>query len=400
MFERGEIKSLVESVEASTNSPFERNRILERDIKESLRKGELTIDDFDFDRIAVELATDGIPLIEYTETYGLDGVTEAMGASAFPIMTKTVVGFTVIQSYETATGEVGKLVTESTSKSTTRDTIPGHTMAGGFENRPEGTRYEEKHIGEKKVTIRTDDFGEMFSFTIEALYEDRLGQLPKWAKDSGEKGGLLRNQTIMQTLEVLPVTKLGETTSTLERHVANGTKITIGDHYNNDHSAVTGLDGQTNDNIDITDSSGAISTNGINAIWKLFDEFVDEKGDKITVDPKAIVAPRRIQFQAWQLFNSKGQFDTGNRAEGGQFWQSVLPGGVITSPFLAQDYYYYVGDFQKQLAWLWTFKPKSEMAASTAMEALTNNIIWRIRFSFHGGCGHTDYKYIVRGGQA
>ncbi len=401
MFQRGELKSLVENLEVQTGGNIlKRDLLLKEEITTALEKGELKIKDFDFEQMAVELATNGVPLKEYCDRHGVGGVAEAMGASAFPIMTKTVVGFFVIQSYEVAMGKTDKLVTEEDSRSTSRDTIPGHTAAGGFENRPEGTRYEDKGIGEKKVSIRTDDFGEMFSFTKEALYEDRMGKLPKWANEAGRKGGLLRAKTIIQTLELQPRTALGETASTLECHVANGTIITQANHYKDTHAAVTGLDGQVNDNLDITDSGGTLTTNGINACYKLFGDFLDEKSDEIVVAPTALVVPVKLAFTAWQLLGSEGQFDTANRAQGGAFWRDLLQDGVITSPFLAQDYFYYIGEFQRQLTWLWTFRPDTEMASASASEAFTNNIIWRVKHSWHGGCGHTDYKYIIKAGSA
>jgi len=300
MFKRGELKALVESLDGQTSNKLQRDQLLSEDLTLSLKEKAFDITDIDFDRAAVELATDGVPLKEFCTVNGVGAVAEAMGASAFPILTKTVVGFSTIQSYEVATGKVDLLVSQEDSKSTSRDTIPGHTAAGGFENRPEGTRYEDKKIGEKKVQIRTDDYGEMFSFTREALYEDRLGNLPKWARESGEKGGQLRAKTIIQTLEVLPRTALGESTTTLECHVANGTKITIGNHYNSTHAAVTGLDGQVNDNDDATDSGSTLTTAGINAVYKLLGDMLDEKGDKITVSPTAIVVPVKLHFTAWQ----------------------------------------------------------------------------------------------------
>jgi len=73
---------------------------------------------------------------------------------------------------------------------------------------------------------------------------------------------------------------------------------------------------------------------------------------------------------------------------------------MVVTPLLNTKYYYYLGDFKSQLLWLWAWKPSTEMHVSSSEEAFMNNIVFRIKFSYHGGVAHTNYIYVARGGSS
>ncbi len=394
---RGELKSLVESVRSEYDNQWDADLRLEEDMTSLVKEGKVKSEDIDFNAWATELVTGGIPLAEYVQYPGIKALTEAMGASAFPILTKVVVGNTVIQSYESASGISSELVTEYNSKSTSEDTVPGFTATGSFEKREEGMRYEEKSFGEKKVQIQLSDFGMMFALTEEAIYEDKLGYLTGWAREAGQKGGHHKAKLIIQTIEVADRAAFNESSDTSRAHVSNGTRISKANHYlASTHAGVTGLDGQVNINTIAGDAGGKITTAQLQNLLLLFDGMTDEKGDEIVVVPTTILTSLKILPSAYQLMHSTGQYDTANRAD--NYFEGMFK--VYSSTFLSQNYYLYLGDFKRQMAWLWMRKPSTQMHVSSATEAFTNRIIWRILFSYHGGCGHTNYVFIVRGGQA
>jgi len=397
---KGKLKNLVEGIESKVDNTGQRDMLIEEALTAELESGGISIGEIDFNTLASELISEGSPLSAYALSCGgaeagVKAVSEAMGASAFPILTKTVVGFSTIKAYDTAVGDVGDLVSEVTTKSTTQDSIPGFTNAGGFEKREEGMRYEEKHFGEKRTALTISDFGVTFALTSEALYEDRMSLLPEWARRSGAKGGSHRAKMIIQTLEMLPRTAFGETTSNLRNHVANTNIISIEDHYSSDHSAVTGLDAQTNNNVDTTDVSD-LSTDGMSAVADLFTDMTDEKGDEIDIKPTVLLVPGLLYPKAWQLLRSAQEFDTANNAY--NFYSGLYK--PISSVFLNTKYYYYLGDFKSQLLWGWTYKPTVDMHVSGSDEAFMNKVVFRIKFAYHGGCAHSNYVYIARGGSS
>jgi hypothetical protein len=194
-----------------------------------------------------------------------------------------------------------------------------------------------------------------------------------------------------------PRTAFGETSANLRAHVAKGTVITQANHYTTSHSAVTGLNGRVNANVESDPEDVlTISTDGLTAVSTLFASMQDESGDKIEVTPTTLLVPIALKMKAIQLLRSPGQFDSANNAINA--YQDAY--NLVSSVHLKTAYYYYLGDFKSQILWAWIAKPATEMAVASREEAFANKIIWRCKHSWHGGCAHMDYVYIVRGGSA
>lgn len=318
-------------------------------------------------------------------------VTEAIQSSAFPNITTKVMTAAVIPAFELATTNVDMLISEDNAYHTGTNDVPGFSAADVPRRRNEGFPYKETGLGEKYVSIDTADIGQIIDITRETIFNDRTGQLLNRARNIGEYLGQVKERQVIQTIEIIARTDLEE--SSVRAFVSMGTAITQSNFYSNDHSAVSGLDGQVNDNIDVTDVS-KLSTDGLDNTAGLFDNFLDEKSNKIAITPKVLLIPGKFKRKAWQLVNGDAEFDTANRAD--NYFKGLYQ--VVSSPFLATSYYYYLGDFAKQLLWLWVWKPETEVQGAGNDLAFSNQIVMRMRTSMYGGVGHTDYRYIVRGG--
>lgn len=318
-------------------------------------------------------------------------ISEAIQSSAFPNITSKVMHSTVMPAYFFEIGNIPNLVTESDAYHAGSNDVPGFTAADTPKMRREGFGYKETGMSEKYATIDCVDIGQIISLTREAIFNDRTGQLVTRAKEIGKYLAQARERMIIETIEVATRTDLEETTS--RAFVMMGTAISASNFYNSDHSAVAGLDGQVNDTVDVTDDD-TLSSAGLDAVANLFPAMLDEKGSRISVKPKQLLVPTRYRRKAWQLTVSAGEYDTANNAE--NYFKGLYE--TYTSPYLSTAYYYYLGDFPKQLMWLWVWRPETEVQGAGTDLAFERQIVLRMRTSMNGGCGHVDYRNIVRGG--
>jgi len=321
---------------------------------------------------------------------------EAITSSAFPEITNRIFHRAVIPAYELEVGPLSELVTEDQATKTQSEEVAGYTpMDGDLEMRAETMPYMETEFGEKKIRVYTGDFGRKISLTREAIFDDRTGQLLTRARGIGEVAGMHRARMIVQSIEMLPRTSFGEAAT--RAFVYKGTTITQANFYRADHSAVAGLDSQVNANT-ITDPPDTV---GFTNVLDFASKMTNENGDEINVNPRDIMVPAKLWPATWRMTASPDQPDTTNRA-----WNFFGPSGKkpfndpYTSPFLSTDYYWYVGNFKRQLLWLWVWKPATATLGANSELAFNNQIVAQFRFNYYGGVGHMDYRYIIRGGSA
>jgi len=229
------------------------------------------------------------------------------------------------------------------------------------------------------------------------LLWDQTGQVLRRSQNVGNLMGQHRAKMIIQTLELEPRTAWEEAAATVEACVANGTLITIDNFWSTDHSAVAGLDAQTNSNR----IGNALNTAGLGAALNLFNIMTDERGNEIQIAPKILLVHGNDAQVAWQLTNSTGQYDTTDRSR-----NPYGPGGyrvftVVSTIFIetSSTRNWYLGDPAKQLLWLWGWKPETLVQRKNSDASFRRDIVVGFRFSYYGGIGHTDYRYIVRGNQ-
>lgn len=323
----------------------------------------------------------------------VEQVALAVNTTGFRNITDKVLANTTLTAYDDAMLNLGALVDEYEAEKHDGSRIVGTTAAVGFQRRPSGDGYLEVQFGEKYVDIDLMDFGQIVSLTREMIEDDRTGQVQDRARSLGERGGQVRARMITHTLECAARTDLGESSS--RAYVPGGTAITSTYFYSTDHSSTSGLDGQTNANVDTTDSSD-ITTVGLTALRSLFGIMTDEQGEKIAIVPNTLVVPPALYVKAAALVRSGTQPDTMDRNSINFFQGTTL----VENPYLSSTAYYYYGrpKHVNGLRWAWVWRPETRFQGADSDLSFSNQIAARFRFNFKGGCGWGDYKYIARGG--
>ena len=314
-------------------------------------------------------------------------IAEAVSTSNFATITNTVMNAAVIPAYEVAVGNAGKIVTELNAVKTGPEDIAGYTAATGFEVRHEGMSYTETSFGEKYWTIDKHDFGEIISLTREAIFDDRTGQLIRRAQIVGEKGGQLRGKIITKTLEVNARTEQGESTS--RAAVYGGSAISMANFYNADHSALIDSAGT---NRTLVTSNGITVDGCLQNAAVYFTDMLDERGDEVVVIPDSLIYHPQIAQTVWELVKTNVKRGVNNDIENYNFGRYDL----VELPFLSTGTTWYIGSPQKQLVWLWVWKPATQVQRENSELAFQAQIVLRYRFNWNGGCGHTDYRYLIK----
>lgn len=305
-------------------------------------------------------------------------ISEAMAASDFPYITGKLISSKALEAYDYALGDVGELVTEVPSKVATED-IAGFTAAENLERVELGMPYEEAVLGEKRVQIANAKFGRLISLYKESILFDQTGEMLQRASRIGDKMGIHRHRYIIEKTCSLACDATGEDAD--KSLVYGGTAYAL---FSDDHSSI---DNQTNDN----SASETLSTAGITAVLALGRRLKDEQGDALVWIPRFILAPPELDEPAWNLYNNPERYDSSNRAMN-PYKGRHKP---IVSPFLTDTNQWYIGDPAKQMRWQWVWKPTVEQQTSTSEAAFERDIVQRYKISYMGGCGATDYRYLV-----
>jgi hypothetical protein len=384
---RGTLRGLINKHVGEAAGNLQQGYVAAADQIEGLMsEGKLRPSDFSFRELFEELVD---PERHFDISADPQMIAEAISSSAFPEISNRILHRSLLPEYEANSGMADELVTEENASRTHSEEIHGLTDMESLEMRPEQLAYSETSFGEKDVRIYSADFGRIISLTREAIFDDRTGEIMRRARKVGKKAGQHRTKMIIQTIEMLPRSAMKETAT--RGFVYQGNAVTQAVFYSTDHSSI---DGQTNNNT-LTD---ALGTSGLNKAYILFDDMTDVQGDEVMVDPRILLVPGALRMTSWQLLTSPMQYDTPNRAQnffGPQGDVRLVP---RVSVFLSSDAKYYLGDFKEQLLWLWVWRPGTAAQGADTRLAFENQIVQRYRFNYYGGVGHTDYRYIVRGG--
>jgi hypothetical protein len=389
---KGTLRSLMEGAKLETGgSDVQAQHLAAAKLQRLFDDGKISVDDFSFKAMFEELVD---PDNEKNFNIHTDAkeLAEAVASSAFPTISGVVINSTIIPAYELAVGPAGRLVSESMATKTSREEVAGWMAGGQFEMRPEHTSYQEDVITEKYWSIDKYDFGKIISLTREAIFDDRSGELIGRARGLGEKGGQLRAKIITQTFEVAARTAQGESTS--QAAVYMGTAISASNFYNADHSALIDSAGT---NANIVTSNGLGTDQAINSANTLFSKFVDENGEQVVITPQVLVYPAALHQTAQELlYGTTKRSISATLDEGhlGNVWRGRFDPIELT--FLSDDTTWYLGDPRKQMMWLWVWRPETKVQNADSESAFHAQIVLRYRFSWYGGCGHTDYRFIVK----
>jgi hypothetical protein len=395
---RGVIRNLFNSaLQEAGNVATKAGQIVSEKIDSLLKTDKVKPEDFNFAQMANEL----MPNLQNIDRDNIEAIANEVRSSQFPTISRVVIHNTILKTYEQYMENVDSLVTEAEATRTTEETIAGFTEMEGPEIRPEGMSYEETNFGEKDVKVYMADFGRTVSITAEALFNDRTGQLLRNARAIGEKAGQHRAKMIIQTIEVLPRTAFKEPTNGSRAFVYKGTAYQSSDFYNATTHA--GIDGRLNPNLK-TSNALADYTDIENALL-LFASMKDSQGDEIVVAPNTILVPPALEVKLFQIMNGASFTPVGQGANsapiiyhtGNPYGQGGLSSFTpFSSRYLSSNTTWYIGDFKKQLIWLWVFRPATQSLAASADRAFFNKIVVTYKFAYHGGVAHEDYVNIVK----
>lgn len=395
--ENGIIKNLFNSkLQEAGNNEKKAGRLVAKKLESLLNEEKIAPEDLRFDQLAHDL----IPDYEDLRTASTEDIALAVSSSQFPTISKVAINKVVLDSYELHQEGLDVLVSELNATRTNEEYIAGFTDPEGPELRQEAQSYQETNFGERDVTIKMADFGRTISVTREAIYNDRTGQLLSNARSFGEKGGQHRAQMIIQTLECYPRTAFKEATGAANAFIYKGTAVQFANFYNaTNHTAI---DGRTNANL--IASNALADYTDVQAAMDLFVDMTTPNGDPMAVMPKYVIVHEKKINQAWQIFNSATYLKDPSNAGTGIYHQPnpFGPGGpggsfkVIGTRYLSAEGTWYIGDFPKQVKWLWVWRPSTASLAASSEKAFYNNIVMTYKFSYHGGCGNSDYSYAVK----
>jgi len=124
----------------------------------------------------------------------------------------------------------------------------------------------------------------------------------------------------------------------------------------------------------------------------LFPEFVDEAGDKMMVRPTKLMFHPALSETAWETLSARVKRGQNNDIE--NFWYKKYE--PVELGFLTSGTTWFLGAPERQLVWLWVWKPEVKSQTANSESAFQSQIVMRWRFNWFGGCGHTDYRYIVK----
>jgi hypothetical protein len=333
-----------------------------------------------------------IPQWEHVKQGSVKRIYEAMVSSAFPNITGALIHSRLIDGYAYEVGAINELITEDTAIDYPDSRVVGYGAGEDLDLVPEGKLYTDTILTEKNILVRQAKFGKMIELTREMVLYDKTNQVVSRARAIGEKMGAHRAKMIIQTIEMLPRTKLGESTSTLRNFVYDGTAITKAQFYATTHATV--IDKQVNSNTHTT----ALSTAGMNEAYTLLAGMVDEDGENITVRPTHVLVHPNNEASLDQLLHSQYQYDTADRALNPYGTGGIRAGlRPVSSVYIATNTNWYLGRFPTQVLWHWGWRPETLAQGSGSDAAFERDVVNRFRVGYMGGCAHQDYRYIIYG---
>lgn len=334
------------------------------------------------------------------EGIGLDSpierLTEAVGSTSFPNITKYIVSSEVIPKFEYSTNRLAPLYTEGNSSRTDVERIAGFTANEGVEYVPEGYPSQETDFHEKYAEINLGKYNRTISLTKEAIYNDNTGQLIGRAASLGEVAGEQFEKFLIETVEIKNRTLLPfESGVGTSQYCAkfDGNVVTQAIYYSTDHSSYSYMGAQTNAN---KATATALDTDGLDTALRLFPNMKDERGEFITVNPRQLLVHTNNAMNAWQLTRSLQQYDTANNAKNPWGPGGMVNFDVVVSNYISTSTDWWMGDFKKQFVVLYWERPNISTQSKDSESAFTSDIVMRWKFQVCYGAGARDYRYVAK----
>jgi hypothetical protein len=307
----------------------------------------------------------------------------------FPYITKQLIARELLPAYELELFGIGDLFTEMETTRTDYETIAGMRAVTLLPRVRPGQNFPTANWGEKNIQVEVAKFGEILEIEKELVISDQTGQILSRAREAGTMMGAHRHRFMVETICDGARDALEETSSTSFMYDKSARTV-----YATTHTTV---DGVANSNLSATTD---LDTEGLDAVYTLLGQMTDEKGRYITVMPKAILVHPSQFPTAWQFTAGLEQPDTAER--GLNFYKSQLKLTPYQSPYVyssagsraATDFY--MGDFTRQMVWMWVIRPTVDNEGATSSASFERDVIARYKFHYFGGAGMKDYRFIVK----
>ena len=308
---------------------------------------------------------------------------EAINTTQFPRLLNRMAAVTILDEYEISLENVDALVTEVPNWS--QDWY--HTNALTGQDSPtqtqEGSGYEETILGEYDVSIQLFKYGRLLYITREMILADATGKVLERAKSNGQYMALTRQQEILSTCTGVASTI--NTKAAIDNLIINNVGRAL---YANDHSALPGSGGETNDNL----IASALSSAGLQTAVTALRQIKDIHGRRIKVNPTQLIHAPAQEVTAGKLFSFAVE-------------PGLASGGIDPNIYRSKyrpvldmegvDGTWYLGDFAKQIRYVWGWKPEVVTGVPEALN-ITHDIVVVIRPSYKGGCGAVDHKFAIK----
>ena len=312
-------------------------------------------------------------------------VSEAMGDSLFPKITKEVINKEFMPAFESGVKDVMNLVSVMQTDETAFDFIAGTTAKSSMLKVEVGHNYPFGEFGEKSVRISLGKWGQIIPLELELVIQDKTGTLLQRARDFAAELADVQHRLIVETVVGVTRTIFKETTA--GGYYYNGSVRTL---YSANHATV--LNGYTNQNLSATT---ALSTDGLDVMFGLTAIMQDEEGKYVATNPNLLLVHPRYEQKAWNLVNCATRPDSGNRAD--NFYSRF---NYMSTPYLntggGNTTDYYLGNFPRQFVWMDVWKPRIDTQGSNSNAAFERDVVYQFKVSQSGGCAARDSRFVIK----
>lgn len=309
------------------------------------------------------------------EGLSIKEIYEAVGTASFPQITAELISNKVIGAYENTPTIGDRLVTVFPAQFED-EKITGFTAVEQPEQVLEGATYTYTEVGEKYVQIKSTKYGKLIAITEEMIHFDRTNQILMRAQMIGEKAAYHRERAIVRKVIDADSDALrynGAAAQAVYRSTASGDlKVNLA-------------------------TSSPFGEAGLEAIYKLMHNMVDENGEYITINPANLVllVPQDLMVEALQMNNStlvpEGSENAVNTFKGA--FNSVLTSPHITA---ASTTSWFLGDFKRDFFWteIWPLQTMTHVSGNE--DEFKRDIKAQYKVRYFGGVGAVDHKHIYK----
>ncbi len=330
---------------------------------------------------------DGVGAQVPPDAWSIRELAEAVTTTQFPIITGTLLSNKVMEAYASFEGVADKLVTKFNSK-LKLDTIPGVALKGGLRDVVEGQNYPHlADLEEESVTIAGAKRGLILDITEEMIKFDQTGLILMRAAGMGTMLAQDREEKVLYTIQDATVTGVN-----YYCWYPGGTRVALHSASVRSNASVAGQVVYANQ---VTDALADYTD--IQAALDLFAIMKDGNGKHITINPKILLVPRKLEAVAIRTI--KNDYLPVLTASASERNPMANRFDVVVSPLIddVSNNDWYIGDFKKQ------FVEKVVMGLEVMTRrdkqndlAWERDIVLQYKTRYFQQVGSLDHRYVVK----